>query len=115
MPLLEKLEAGALYHDHIAKVDRVHDNLSGADDLMDHHSVEPHSFRRHAADLTPSYKLSREAVTHRHLRAGVTSSKGEGGRKRKHMNYWKSLLIETALGSKYAYGEYCLRSIRYIL
>lgn len=60
--LLEELEVGALYHGHVTKVNVVHLDLSGADDLMDHHSVEPHSFGRHTADLTPSDKLLREAV-----------------------------------------------------
>lgn len=44
MPLLEELEVGALDHGYVAIVDIVHLDLSGADDLMNHHPVEPHSF-----------------------------------------------------------------------
>ncbi len=44
MLLLEEPEVGALHHGHVTKVDIVHLNQSGADDLMDHHPVEPHSF-----------------------------------------------------------------------
>lgn len=59
MVLLEKLEVGALYHGHAAKVDKVHLNLSGAADLMNDAPVEPQSFRRHTADLAPSHKSLR--------------------------------------------------------
>jgi len=41
-PLLEKLEAGTFDHSDIAKVDIIHLNLSGAENPVDHHSVEPH-------------------------------------------------------------------------
>lgn len=43
MILLEKLEIGALYHGHAAKIDKVHLNLSGAADLMNDSPVEPQS------------------------------------------------------------------------
>lgn len=62
MILLEKLEVGALYHSHAAKVDKVNLNLSRTADLMNDSPVEPQSFRRHTADLAPSHKLLRQAV-----------------------------------------------------
>lgn len=63
MSILEELEDGGLYNHHVTKVDIVHLDLSGADDLMDHHAVEPHSFGGHTADLTCADKWLREAVT----------------------------------------------------
>lgn len=74
-PLLEELEVGGWYHCQITKVHIVHLHLSGGDHLMDHHPVEPHSVRRHAADLTPSNKSLGKAIALRHLRTGVASSR----------------------------------------
>lgn len=62
MLLLEEFEAGTRYHGHIAKVDIVHLNVSGADDLMNYRPVEPHSFGGYAADLALSDKSLRETV-----------------------------------------------------
>ena len=62
MPILEELELGTLHNGSIAKVYIIHPNLSGVDDLMDHHTVEPHSFRGHTAGLALSDKLFWEAV-----------------------------------------------------
>lgn len=77
--LLEELEAAARYDGHVAKVNEVHLYVSGAEDPVDHHPVEPHSFRTHAANLATPHKPFREAVAIRHLRTLVTSS--EEGKK----------------------------------
>lgn len=74
MGLLEELEAVPRYDGHVAKVNEVHLYVSGAEDLMDHHPVEPHSFRTHAANLAAPHKSFREAIAFRHFRTLVTSS-----------------------------------------
>lgn len=92
MPVLEELEVGTRYNSQITKVDVIHLDLSGADDLMDHHSIEPHSFGWHATDLTPPDKPLREAVSLWHLRNGVTSSRG-GKRRGKETNRNNRMLL----------------------
>lgn len=54
--LLEELETVARYDGHVAKVNEVHLYVSGAEDPVDHHPVEPHSFRTHAANLAMPHK-----------------------------------------------------------
>lgn len=73
--VLEELQTAPRYDGHVAEVSEVHLNVSGAEDLMDHHPVEPHSFRTHTANLAAPDKLFREAVAFRHFRALVTPSK----------------------------------------
>lgn len=45
MPVLEELQLVSVHHDNITKVNEVHLDLRGADDLVNHHPVEPHSLR----------------------------------------------------------------------
>lgn len=73
--LLEELQTVAWDDGHVAKVNEVHLYVSAAEDLVDHHPVEPHSFWTHAADLATPDESFREAVTFRHLGTLVTSSK----------------------------------------
>lgn len=73
--LLEELQTVARDNGHVAKVNKVHLYMSGAEDLVDHHPVEPHSFGTHAANLATPNESLREAVTFRHFGTLVTSSK----------------------------------------
>lgn len=73
--LLEELQTVAWDDSHVAKVNEVHLYVSGAEDLVDHHPVEPHSFWTHAANLATPDESFRQAVTFRHLGTLVTSSK----------------------------------------
>lgn len=72
--LLEELETVTQYDVYVAKVDKVHLYASGTEDLMDHHPVEPHPVRTHAANLATPHKSLREAIAFRHFRTLVTSS-----------------------------------------
>lgn len=60
--LLEELETVTGNDAHVAKVNEVHLYMSGAEDLMDYHPVEPHSVRTHAANLAPAHKSFRETI-----------------------------------------------------
>lgn len=75
MVLLEELQMVARDDGHVAKVDEVHLYVSGAEDLVDHHPVEPHSFWTHTANLATPDEPFREAVTFRHLGTLVTPPK----------------------------------------
>lgn len=80
MLLLEEFKAGVWHDTYVAKVHVVHVNVRGANDLMDYPTVEPHPFGGHAAHLTLSDKSLGQAVVFWHLRTGVTTSGGEGGK-----------------------------------
>lgn len=73
--LLEELQTVAWDDGHVAEVNKVHLYVSGAEDLVDHHPVEPHSFWTHTANLATPDESFREAVTFRHFGTLVTSSK----------------------------------------
>lgn len=73
--LLEELQTVTRDDGHVAKVNEVHLDVSGGEDAMDHHPVEPHSFGTHAANLATPDESFREVIAVRHFGTLVAASK----------------------------------------